>query len=237
LRPREDVEPCGSTCSTEASTGLSATTPAARTKRKFESRRRHLRREVRVRRRRVSVAGSVHEGRKRGLTNKRIAQLTSWNPAQRFGLSPKEHRVGLRRRLLPGRSQHSWTVHAEESASARNTRPLKASRLVPCNRHLGSRMQVLDHATSSERPAGSTYTRQDWLTTPVCACIPDQPSTNDPPWAASHPWEQKHAEQRRGRPTHGLRVIDLATILAGPLTARFSATMAPMSSRSSIPPR
>lgn len=50
------------------------------------------------------LPGLVREGRKRGLSYRRIAELTSWAPARRYGLPTKGHHRGrLRRRLLPRR--------------------------------------------------------------------------------------------------------------------------------------
>ena len=47
----------------------------------------------------------VSEGSRRGLSYRRIAELTALNPAERYGLGDDQgpHRAGLRRRLLPRR--------------------------------------------------------------------------------------------------------------------------------------
>jgi allantoinase len=98
----------------------------------------------------------VSEGRRRGLTNQRIAQLTSWNPAQRFGLLGKGT-------IAPGYdadfclvdTSSSWTVHAQDSLSTQEYTPFEGF-------ELGARVtdtwvrghRVLDRGTVVGDPQG-----------------------------------------------------------------------------------
>ena len=76
------------------------------------------------------LSGLLSEGRRRGLTDQRVAQLTSWNPAQRFGL----HTKGT---IAPGYDAdfclvddtRSWTVSAAESESAQEYSPFEGFEL------------------------------------------------------------------------------------------------------------
>ena len=76
------------------------------------------------------LPGLVSEGRRRGLSNQRIAQLTAWNPAQRFGLLAKGT-------IAPGYdadfclvdTSSTWTVHAEDSLSTQEYTPFEGVEL------------------------------------------------------------------------------------------------------------
>jgi allantoinase len=72
------------------------------------------------------LPGMITEGTKRGLALGRIAALTSWNPAQRYGLRSKgtlapgfDADIAL---VDPGRT---WTVHAAESESTQEYTPFE----------------------------------------------------------------------------------------------------------------
>ncbi|WP_262698143.1 MULTISPECIES: dihydroorotase [Streptomyces] len=76
------------------------------------------------------LPGLLTEGMKRGLPLGRIAALTSWNPARRFGLRTKgslapgyDADIAL---VDPGRT---WTVRAAESESAQQYTPFEGFEL------------------------------------------------------------------------------------------------------------
>jgi allantoinase len=72
------------------------------------------------------LAGLVSEGRKRGLGYDRIAQLTSWNPARRFGLSTKGAiAVGYDADIALVDPDAPWTIRAGESLSAQEYTPFE----------------------------------------------------------------------------------------------------------------
>jgi allantoinase len=72
------------------------------------------------------LPGLVGEGKKRGLSYDKIAQLTSWNPAQRFGLRDKGNiAIGFDADFALVDDTKSWTVHATESHSAQEYTPFE----------------------------------------------------------------------------------------------------------------
>jgi allantoinase len=72
------------------------------------------------------LPGLVGEGRPRGLSYQRIAQLTSWNPAQRYGLLSKGTiGVGYDADFCLVDPSSSWTVHAAESQSTQEYSPFE----------------------------------------------------------------------------------------------------------------
>lgn len=76
------------------------------------------------------LAGLVSEGRRRGLPLSRIAELTSYNPAQRFGLRSKGSiEVGLDADFCLVDPTVNWTVHAEESLSTQEYTPFEGFEL------------------------------------------------------------------------------------------------------------
>jgi allantoinase len=102
------------------------------------------------------LPGLVSEGRKRGLSYQRIAQLTSWNPAQRYGLTSKGTiGVGYDADLCLVDPNSSWTVHAAESQSTQEYTPFEGF-------EIGARvtdtwvrgMQVLDRGNIVGTPRG-----------------------------------------------------------------------------------
>jgi allantoinase len=76
------------------------------------------------------LPGLVSEGRKRGLPLREVARLTSWNPAQRFGLLAKGT-------IAPGYdadfclvdTSSTWTVHAADSESTQEYTPFEGFEL------------------------------------------------------------------------------------------------------------
>lgn len=72
------------------------------------------------------LAGLITEGQRRGLPMSRIAELTSLNPARRFGLHGKgEIALGLDADFCLVDPDSSWVVRAEESMSAQEYTPFE----------------------------------------------------------------------------------------------------------------
>ena len=102
------------------------------------------------------LPGMVSEGRRRGLSYQRIAQLTSWNPAQRYGLLGKgDIAVGYDADLALVDPSASWTVRAADSLSTQEYTPFEGF-------ELGARVtdtwvrgaQVLDRGNIVGSPTG-----------------------------------------------------------------------------------
>lgn len=76
------------------------------------------------------LAGMVSEGGKRALPMSRIAEITSWNPAQRFGLGTKGAiEVGLDADIAIVDDGTTWTIRAEDSESAQEYTPFEGMEL------------------------------------------------------------------------------------------------------------
>lgn len=76
------------------------------------------------------LPGLVSEGRKRGLSHQRIAQLTSWNPAQRYGLHNKGTiAVGYDADLCLVDDTSTYVVRAEDSESSQEYTPFEGFEL------------------------------------------------------------------------------------------------------------
>ena len=72
----------------------------------------------------------MSEGRKRGLWLNKKAELTSLNPARRYGLRSKgDIEVGLDADLAIVDPNHSWTIRAEESESGQGYTPFEGLEL------------------------------------------------------------------------------------------------------------
>jgi allantoinase len=72
------------------------------------------------------LPGLVGEGRERGLSYQRIAQLTSWAPAQRFGLHTKGTiALGYDADFALVDPARSWVAHAGDSLSAQEYTPFE----------------------------------------------------------------------------------------------------------------
>jgi allantoinase len=72
----------------------------------------------------------VSEGRRRGLSYNRIARLTSYNPARRFGLNSKgDIDVGLDADLALVDPAQTWTVRARDAESAQGYTPFEGIEL------------------------------------------------------------------------------------------------------------
>jgi allantoinase len=76
------------------------------------------------------LSGLMTEGRKRGLGYNRMAELTSWNPAQRFGLLSKgDIAAGYDADLVLVDPDKSFVVHAADSESSQGYTPLEGLEL------------------------------------------------------------------------------------------------------------
>lgn len=76
------------------------------------------------------LAGMVSEGRKRGVSYGRIAELTSTNPADRFGLHSKGRiATGMDADIALVEEGEAWTVRAEESLSTQGYTPFEGFEL------------------------------------------------------------------------------------------------------------
>jgi allantoinase len=72
----------------------------------------------------------VSEGAKRGLSYNRIAELTSRNPARRFGLNSKgDLAVGLDADVVLVEPKESWTIRAADSESTQGYTPFEGIEL------------------------------------------------------------------------------------------------------------
>jgi allantoinase len=72
----------------------------------------------------------ISEGRKRGLGFNRMAELVSWNPAQRYGLNHKgDIAVGFDADLALVDDTASYTIHASESESCQGYTPFEGLQL------------------------------------------------------------------------------------------------------------
>ncbi|MFC6152319.1 dihydroorotase [Nocardioides yefusunii] len=77
------------------------------------------------------LAGMVSEGRKRGLSLGRIAELTAQNPAERYGLGRTKGQiaVGFDADIALVDMANEWTVRAEESVSSQEYTPFEGAEL------------------------------------------------------------------------------------------------------------
>lgn len=76
------------------------------------------------------LSGLMTEGRKRGLSYNKMAQLTSWNPAQRFGLQSKgDIAPGFDADVVLVDPDRSFVVKAEESESRQGYTPFEGLEL------------------------------------------------------------------------------------------------------------
>ncbi|MEU8021973.1 dihydroorotase family protein [Micromonospora haikouensis] len=76
------------------------------------------------------LPGLLTEGRRRGLPLSRVAELTSWNPARRFGLAGKGAVAeGYDADLCLVDDDHTWTVRAADSESSQEYTPFEGFEL------------------------------------------------------------------------------------------------------------
>jgi allantoinase len=68
----------------------------------------------------------VSEGTRRGMSYNHMARVTSWNPAQRFGLNKKgDIAVGFDADIALVNPNKTWTVHAKDSPSTQGYTPFE----------------------------------------------------------------------------------------------------------------
>ena len=76
------------------------------------------------------LSGVFSEGRRRGLAEHRIAELTAWNPARRFGLTSKgDIAVGYDADLALIDPTRRFVVHAADSPSSQGYTPFEGQEL------------------------------------------------------------------------------------------------------------
>ncbi|MEU8314768.1 MULTISPECIES: dihydroorotase family protein [unclassified Micromonospora] len=76
------------------------------------------------------LPGLVSEGRRRGLPYHRIAEMTAWNPARRFGLRTKgDIAEGFDADFCLVDDDHTWTVRAADSESVQEYTPFEGFEL------------------------------------------------------------------------------------------------------------
>ena len=95
------------------------------------------------------------------VTDSRIAELLSWNPAQRFGLLDKGTiDIGYAADIALVDPDETWVVRAEESESTQGYSPLEGHELTGRVRHvfLGGN-QILQDGTPVGSPSGSLLSR------------------------------------------------------------------------------
>ncbi len=107
------------------------------------------------------LSGVLSEGRKRGLSYSRIAELLSWNPAQRFGLLSKGTIAeGYDADLAIVDPDETFIVHAAESESTQGYSPFEGHEMTGRVKHafLGGR-QILDAGNVVGPPTGRFLAR------------------------------------------------------------------------------
>jgi allantoinase len=107
------------------------------------------------------LPGMVSEAGKRGIPLHRVAELVSWNAAERYGLRSKGTiEVGFDADLALVDLDETWTVRADESESAQGYSPLQGHELTGKVKHVflrGTRM-VDDEAVVGD-PIGQYLSR------------------------------------------------------------------------------
>jgi allantoinase len=107
------------------------------------------------------LPGMVSEARKRGLPLHRVAELVSWNAAQRYGLRSKGTiEVGFDADLALVDLDETWTVRANESESAQGYSPLEGHELTGRVKHVFLRgMRMVDDGSVVGNPTGKYLAR------------------------------------------------------------------------------
>lgn len=104
------------------------------------------------------LSGLHSEGSKRGLTLNRMAELTAWNPAQRFGLLTKgDVAPGYDADLVLFDPAETFTVRAAESPSGQGYTPFEGHTLTGRVKTTFLRGQVVYHNGAVVGPARGRY--------------------------------------------------------------------------------
>ena len=107
------------------------------------------------------LPGMVSEAQKRGLPYHRVAELTAWNAAQRYGLRSKGTiEVGYDADLALVDPDETWVVRGEESESAQGYTPFEGHELTGKVKHVFLRgVQILDSGNVVGDPIGRYLSR------------------------------------------------------------------------------
>ncbi len=107
------------------------------------------------------LSGVLSEGTKRGLPLHRVAELVSWNPAQRYGLHRKGTvDVGYDADLTLVDPDESFVVRAAESESTQEYSPLEGHELTGKVKHVFLRgQQIVDGGNVVGEPTGRYLSR------------------------------------------------------------------------------
>ncbi len=106
------------------------------------------------------LPGLVGAGLKRGLSLQRIAQLVSWNPAQRYGLKSKgDLAVGLDADIALVDPERTQVIHAIDSASTQEYTPFEGFTLdaVVTDTFVRGHHVLSDGLVSAEKPGQYIY--------------------------------------------------------------------------------
>lgn len=107
------------------------------------------------------LSGIYSEGTKRGLSPNRVAELVSYNPAQRFGLLTKGSlEEGYDADIVLFDPGETFTVRAEESDSTQEYSPFEGTELTGRTRHVFLRgEQILEDGAVVGEPRGTYIAR------------------------------------------------------------------------------
>jgi allantoinase len=107
------------------------------------------------------LSGVVSEGAKRGMSYNHIAELLSWNPAQRFGLRTKgDIAVGFDADLVLVDPQETFVVRAAESESKQGYTPFEGQELTGRVKSTFLRGQLIYDRGKVVGPARGQYLRR-----------------------------------------------------------------------------
>jgi allantoinase len=107
------------------------------------------------------LPGMLSEARKRGIPLHRVAELISWNAAQRYGLRSKGTiEAGFDADLALVDLDETWTVRAAESESAQGYSPLEGHELTGQVKHVFLRgTRIVDDGSVVGEPMGAYLSR------------------------------------------------------------------------------
>ena len=107
------------------------------------------------------LSGVFSEGSKRGLSHARVAELTSWNPARRFGLGGKgDIAMGYDADLALLDPTRTFTVRGADSPSAQGYTPFEGQELTGQVRATFLRGRLVYDGTRIVGPPRGQYIRR-----------------------------------------------------------------------------